>query len=185
MRDMSPSDLKIEQRHVMRGAGFAALVVGLAYSCSFFLAAPRVGFPAAVADRIAFALQANILVVVVLVVAVQRVSSGRYRSAEDNRGSAFGKPSERIAIDLAFLQNTLEQCVIAWSVNLALAATVSGDMLVFVPCACVLFVVGRIAFRFGYPHGAGARAFGMAVTALPSLVGAATVVWIGISNWLT
>lgn len=40
----------------------------------------------------------------------------------------------------------------------------------FVGASVVLFAVGRVAFLRGYPGGAGARAFGMALTALPSVV---------------
>lgn len=34
--------------------------------------------------------------------------------------------------------------------------------------AVALFGIGRMAFWFGYSHGAGGRAFGMALTALPT-----------------
>jgi hypothetical protein len=33
----------------------------------------------------------------------------------------------------------------------------------------MLFGIGRAAFLAGYPKGAGARSFGMALTALPSM----------------
>lgn len=185
MVDLSPADLKLEQKRILRSSLYAGLVVAAVFALSFFVIGPHLAFPEALADRLGFALQANVVLALVLIVAVQRVSSGRYRSAVDNRGSAFGQPSERIAVDVAFLQNTLEQTVIAVVIHLAFAATVSGSMLIFIPSACCLFVAGRIAFRLGYPYGAGARAFGMALTALPSLVGAASVVWLCTSDWLT
>ena len=42
--------------------------------------------------------------------------------------------------------------------------------LTFVGASVILFAVGRVAFLRGYPGGAGTRAFGMALTALPSVV---------------
>ncbi|MDX0190391.1 hypothetical protein GOC18_24410 [Sinorhizobium meliloti] len=39
-----------------------------------------------------------------------------------------------------------------------------------IAASALLFTIGRITFLYGYPRGAGARSFGMAVTALPNLV---------------
>lgn len=163
-------DLAVEQRKIRRNVLFAAVLcaVVLLGACCFlpnFFEAPE-----ALVDRLSFALQADLFVLVWLVVAVQMVSSGRYRSVADNRGSAFGPPSPRIAIKVAFLQNTLEQSVIAVGAHLALASLVTGPSLFFIPAAVVLFAIGRVAFLTGYPHGAGARGFGMATTLIPSMV---------------
>ncbi|MBQ1762512.1 MAG: MAPEG family protein [Aquincola sp.] len=99
------------------------------------------------------------------------VSSGRFHSAADNRGSAFSAPSPSLAIKVAFLQNTLEQATMAVGIHLALASLLTGPALFSVPAAVALFGVGRVAFLKGYPKGAGARSFGMATTAIPTVVG--------------
>src|SRR3546814_5279956 len=54
------------------------------------------------------------------------VSRGRFHSAIDNPGSAFAPPSPAIAVQVAFLQNTLEQAVAAVGAHLALATLISG-----------------------------------------------------------
>lgn len=182
MRTLTADELKLQQRLVLRSAVLGLLVVAIVLAAFYYLVAPGIAFPSASADRLAFALKIDVVLAILLLIAVQRVSSGRYRSAADNQGSAFGPPSDRIAIDAAFLQNTLEQGVIAFIVHLAVAATVTGDALVFIPAACVLFVAGRIAFRVGYPRGAGARAFGMVLTVLPSLFCAILVVWLSVAG---
>jgi len=73
-------DLAVEQRKIRRNVLFAAVLcaVVLLGACCFlpnFFEAPE-----ALVDRLSFALQADLFVLVWLVVAVQMVSSGRYRS---------------------------------------------------------------------------------------------------------
>ncbi len=69
----------------------------------------------------------------------------------------------------AFLQNTLEQSFVALFAQLALVLLLGRTALPLVAGSVVLFGIGRAAFLAGYPKGAGARSFGMALTALPSL----------------
>lgn len=66
-----------------------------------------------VADQLAFALKADVLLFVWLAWCVREVSKRRFRSTIDRKGSAFGRPSEAIAIPAAVLQNSLEQAVLA------------------------------------------------------------------------
>lgn len=57
----------------------------------------------------------------------------------------------------------------------ALARVEGEAAMAYITDSIPLFAFGRIAFATGYPSGAGGRAFGMAVTALPS-VGA--ILWV-------
>src|SRR5262245_40486443 len=106
-------DLKAEQRKIIRAIAaafvFCAAVLGTAYALL-----PRYfAFPGALADRIAFALQADVFVFLCIVWGVRLVAKGRFRSAADNRGSAYAPPSAEIGVPVAFLQNTLEQAIVA------------------------------------------------------------------------
>ena len=168
-RSAPPVDLPVERRRIRtRGAlalVFCALVLGLGV---YWL--PRwLSFPVNFADRLAFALRADLFVLIWLLIAVGIVSTIRRYSAEDNAGSAFSPPSSRLAIPAAFLQNTLEQVVITTLAFLALATVEGEAALAYIVASLPLFALGRITFLRGYPGGAGARAFGMVVTALPSL----------------
>lgn len=167
MMPLTPEELRIEQHRVRRQAVralfFCATVLVLA---RWYL--PLVWtFPDGLAERIAFALQAAVFVLLWVVIGVRLVASGRYRFAEDNRGSAYGPPSPALAIKVAFLQNTLEQAVMAIGAYLALATLAPRDDLSLIVGGVILFAIGRATFLRGYPHGAGGRAFGVAVTALP------------------
>lgn len=167
-------DLAAEQRSILRNAAWSALLC-VVVAMAFCRVLPHFFQPPeALVERIAFAVKADLFVLVWLLIAVRMVSSGRFRSAADNRGSAFSPPSPSLAIKVAFLQNTLEQAVLAVGAHVVLATVVSGAELFVIPAAVVLFGIGRIAFLKGYPRGAGARSFGMATTALPT---AAAFAW--------
>lgn len=127
MAPLSRAELKIQQRGVVLAAGLAlvvcALVLALAYVCLPHL----FEFPKSLAERMAFAVQAEVFVFLWVVFGVRQVADGRFRSAADNRGSAYAPPSGRLAIPVAFLQNTLEQAVMAAGAHLALATLVAGN----------------------------------------------------------
>jgi len=113
---------------------------------------------------------------------VRLVAHGRFRSLNDIRGSAFGPPSPAIAVPVAFLQNTLEQAIIAIGAHIALATLLSGASLSLIPTMVFLFAVGRLTFLRGYPQGAHGRAFGIVTTVIPSLLGYILVVALIIGN---
>jgi hypothetical protein len=125
----------------------------------------------ALADRLAFAVLCWAVLGIVLLIAIMMVSTARRFSAEDIGGQAAGPPSKKLAIKAAFLQNTLEQTVLAGGFYFALAAVPGGPVLALLPVAVVLFLVGRILFYTGYRRGAQGRSLGMALTMVPSALG--------------
>ncbi len=78
--------------------------------------------------------------------------------------------SHYLEITLRYNQNTLEQAVLAAIAWLGLAARAPHAWLAFIPAMAGLFVVGRVTFWIGYLLHPVARAFGMVLTALPTLV---------------
>jgi len=63
----------------------------------------------------------------------------------------------------------LEQAIVTMFTQLALLLVLGTIAMPLITGSVVLFALGRVTFLAGYPKGAGARSFGMAVTALPSL----------------
>ena len=164
-----PVDLPAEQWRVRRQALLSFLVCAAVLCAAVYWLPQRFDFPEDAAARVAFVLRANTLVIIWLLIAVGIVSTMRRYSASDIWGSAFAPPSHRLSIPVAFLQNTLEQVVITIVSFLALATLDGEAPLAFVVGSVPLFALGRITFLRGYSRGAGARAFGMATTALPAL----------------
>lgn len=113
---------------------------------------------------------ASLFIVLWVMVGIGLVSRGRRLSAQDIRGSDYGQPSPQIAVYAAFLQNTLEQANVSIILLLAVLLLLRGQAMPLVGASVVLFAVGRVAFLRGYPGSAWARAFGMALTALPSML---------------
>ncbi|MDT7529951.1 MAPEG family protein [Sphingopyxis sp. SE2] len=163
-------DLETEQRQIRKQSKLAfCLCAAISIGCAVFL--PKfIPFPTEVGARLAFAIQTSAVHFAVVVVAVRLVSSGRYRSAADIGGAAKGPPSPELAIKIAFLQNTLEQAFLGVGAHLTLASIAGGRWLALLIASDVLFVIGRLSFYRCYSDGAGARAFGMATTALAALI---------------
>jgi len=155
----------------------AALIVCTAGLTLGYAILPRwFHLPIDLPARLAFALRADLFVLLWAVLGIVLVALGRGRSAADIGGAASSPPSPAIAVRVAFLQNTLEQAVIAAGAHLALATLLEGAPLALILAAVALFGLGRLAFLVGYSGGAGGRAFGMALTFLPTGAGYALAI---------
>ncbi|HKQ11034.1 MAG TPA: MAPEG family protein [Rhizomicrobium sp.] len=163
------TNLKQEQSKTVERGGTAFLVTAASLVAASMWLPLVVRFPAEPMDALSFACRVNVVVGIVLMIAVRVVATIRFKSAEDNRGSAYAPPSSCLAVPAAFLQNTLEQSVLAIVANLALATIGREDASAYMTASAVLFLIGRVTFMLGYPHGAGARAFGMVMTMTPAL----------------
>lgn len=165
------------QERAIRLWGTVSLVITVAAFVGAFYGLPNLfEFPADLADRLAFAALGSFFVVIWVLVGVGMVSTGRRMSPEDIGGSAAGPPSDRLAIKSAFLQNSLEQAVLAASFYAALAAVAGGPWLSLIVAGVVLFAVGRVWFYLGYRGGAKGRAPGMTLTMTPTMVGYIVVI---------
>lgn len=167
-----PADLEQEQRRILRnsllGMIFCVLVLGVAY----WLVPIIFRLPSNdSASLITFWSGSALLIVIWVLVGFAMVSRGRRHSLDDIRGSAFAPPSPRIAIYVAFLQNTVEQALMAVIVQIALLLLAGAWTAPLVAGQVLLFAIGRVTFLAGCPKGAGGRAFGLAVTALPTVGG--------------
>lgn len=169
-RQMSEHDMAVAERTIRR-AGLLSLAILAVTAPLAWLALPVLtDFPRHLDERLAFSAQASLPVLLCLVTAVAMVSTGRRFSPDDIGGSAAGPPGPRIAVQSAFLQNTLEQTVLAVGAYFAYAATLGGPALSLIPVAVVLFVTGRVLFYRGYRRGVTGRAFGMILTLMPTLL---------------
>lgn len=92
--------------------------------------------------------------------ACQRFMDGRHRP---------GPKSPRAGKLVSLIQNTVEQTVLAIPAYLGGALLLPEPWLGTVGAAAVLFVIGRLAFARGLNEGAAGRAFGFALTFLPTL----------------
>lgn len=164
-------DLKQEQRGILRSAAYAFVLCAVAIGLAQWLLPRFINLEAQTfEDLLASWAMVSLVVVFWVMLGIRKVAKGRSNSAADIRGSAYGPPSERIAVAAAYLQNTLEQAFVTLVTLLALVLLVGPLALPFLAASALLFSIGRGSFLKAYPRGAAARAFGMAVTALPSLV---------------
>lgn len=163
------NSLQEEQKGVLRHSLFAVCFCGLMLWAGYVLIPHWFDLSAARDSRMGLALSASFFVLLWVLFAVILVSTGPFFSKEDVRGSAYAPPSSAIAVKSAFLQNTLEQAVLAVGVYVVLANRLPARGLALIPTAAVLFAIGRATFLLGYVGGARGRSFGMATTMLPTL----------------
>ena len=164
-------NLADKQRAIGRAALLAVPFCALVLVASFYLVPLVITLPTTAADSIAFVLRADLFVVLWLLIAISRVSYRRRHSNEDIDAAVSGPPSGALAIQIAYLQNTLEQAFLAVVIHLTLATWLTGDALGLIVGSIVLFAIGRTAFWIGYKRGAAGRSFGMLVTMLPTIAG--------------
>ncbi len=172
---MPQSTLTFRQKQ-MRGvvgalcAAIAAALVLINASRLF----PREWLPAdEAAARLLFALKWLLVPGICLLVGVHGAARrGFFADAIDGTRTPA---SHSLEINLRYNQITLEQLVLAaigWT-GLAIAAPVTQLMLI--PAMATLFGIGRVAFWVGYLITPIDRAFGMVLTALPTL---GTLLWL-------
>jgi len=169
-----------EQKAIAVRSGLAILITAAAVASAWLWLSPRLLGAApdmATADRLAYALKADLLVFLWLAGCLRAVASIRFRSDADRPGSAYAARSSRLAMPAAVLQNTLEQTVLAVGAHLVLATVLRGEEMVVLPVLVALYLIGRVLFAHGYARGAAARAFGMALTGASTIAafGAAIV----------
>ena len=80
-----------------------------------------------------------------------------------------GALAPSIEIDRRYLQNTLEQLVLAIVAHLALVTIVAPESIRVVAVLVMLFVIGRVTFWIGYHYSGPARAFGFGTTFYPTV----------------
>jgi hypothetical protein len=85
--------------------------------------------------------------------------------------------SHSLEINLRYNQNTLEQTVLAAIAWTGLATTLPHSQLVLIPAMAFLFGLGRLTFWIGYGLHPLGRAFGMVLTALPTIAAYVWLIW--------
>mgnify|MGYP001252257655 CR=1 FL=1 len=158
-----------KQRGVLRGmlagACFALMIVGAGICLNPF------DFPAELdhAARLDVAMASVLWPVFFLAVAIGRLAGHRFFTPEDIDGGGLTAGTGRARLLQTLLQNTLEQCVLAFGVYCAWAVLMPSAWLSVVPMAALAFVAGRLLFFMGYQKGAPSRAFGFTLSFYPSL----------------
>lgn len=172
-----PKDLPAEIARVRRQAALSFLFCAPFLAAAIWWLPQPFEFPAEMGERLAFAARASLLIMLWVLIGVGTIARLRRKSSHDIAGSAYGPPSERLRVPLAFLQNTLEHAVLAAFAALALATLEGEAPLAFIVGMVVLFAIGRITFWRGYPRGSPGRAFGVVTTALPIMGAFAWVIF--------
>jgi hypothetical protein len=127
-------------------------------------------------DRIAFALQLNVLAVLPFFVMVITVANSRFTSDAINPLDQRETVSQEI--DGRVVDNTLQQNFAFLIATLALATVLPASHLQVLKAMTAVFVLARVAFWIGYRIGPLYRAPGMAATAYLNLGALAAAIYL-------
>ena len=118
-----------------------------------------------VSFRLTYALKCEVFAALCLLAGVGAIANRRFFLPD-----AFaGGPSPSIEIEQRYVENTLEQLVLAIVAHLVLVVVVPDDSIRAVAILVMLFVIGRATFWLGYHISGPARAFGFATTFYPTV----------------
>lgn len=158
--------MKTEQKVVAVGAASGVVLMALSiWILTSYLPQPMI--IDAVAGRIAYALQANIVAIVPLFVMLIAIGNSRFRS--DAIDPTRRAESQSMEIDGRVADNTLQQNFVFVVASLALSTVVSLSRLQVVWACAIVFVVARAVFWIGYRINPLYRAPGMSATAYMNL----------------
>lgn len=152
------------------------LVLGIVFIPISWPSEPSAG------ERLAFALKADTLVIVWLVVCVGRLAQHRFFTPDDIDGGGLRTGTSQAKMLQSMLQNTLEQTLLALTVHLIWVVVMPLSWIAAVPAAAIMFFSGRLLFIHGYPKGAPSRALGFALTFYPSVVMLLTIIMVILIN---
>ena len=126
-------------------------------------------------SRLAYMLTWLLLPGLALLIGVQGAARrGFYRDAIDGTRTPT---SPALEINLRYNTNTVEQVLLAAIAWAGLALYLPKDQLALIPVLAIVFFAGRLAFFIGYLIYPMARAYGMVLTAAPTLIAYAWLTW--------
>ncbi len=163
-----------DQKKVIAGAVaasvFSVVFFEIVFRATDFGLTPPGGID--ISWRLAYALKCEVFTALCLLAGVGMIANRRFFIAD----AIAGGPSPSLEIEQRYVENTLEQVVLAIVAHLALVVVVPNDSIRAVAILVALFVIGRATFWIGYHVSGPARAFGFATTFYPTVAAYAYVV---------
>lgn len=120
-------------------------------------------------DRIVFTIRCNVPSVLSMGTVIAYIGNRRFMSEQINPLAA--KDKHLIEIPQRVLQNTLEQFVLSFTLQLAASTWMTSEQMKLIPIIAMWFVLGRILFWVGYSNPDYARtnrSVGFSLTFQPS-----------------
>lgn len=156
--------LSDKQTPVLKGMIAAVLACALALAAGAFFLSGSLAPGDTAGSRTALAAACVFAIAFWLLASIGALARHRFFTPEDIDGSGLTEGTARAKTLQAVLQNTLEQTVLAAIAYASFAMLAPAAFLGALPAAALLFWIGRALFWHGYASGAGARAFGFALT---------------------
>jgi len=160
--------LTIEQKRVRNGmisaAIFSIVFIGLSYRLI-----PELKIGPDVIDHLVFTIHCDLFALLSLLFGIAAVATQRFFTPSAIGGENLSS-NQHIAINVSYIQNSLEQFVLLFIAHLTLATILPTPQLKLIPILVALFLLSRICFWIGYHKNPTYRAFGFAATFYPTAI---------------
>lgn len=166
--DMQPS-FRQKQGYILIGITAAALVTAFVFWQAFSKAPPQIDFYQVLPSLLKY----FSILGLCLAAGIGGIANARFLNATAIDGNPVPE-NYGFMINQRYLQNTLEQSVLAAFVWLSCAVVHPAVASILIPYLAWMFLIGRASFWIGYRISPPARAFGMALTVYPTVV---TLIW--------
>lgn len=154
-------DISSKQRQILAGmVGAVLFAIVFLFTGYHLVTPPQVEGPG---EAILFVLKWEVPLAVMLMLGIGTVARKRFFGP-----GIDGEPTPDLKVDRIYIENTLEQAVLAVIAHLALVAHLKPEQLGLIPLLVALWVLARILFWIGYKIAPQARAFGFALTFYPT-----------------
>lgn len=127
-----------------------------------------------VIDRLVYTLQCNVFSIAVLIIAIQVIALQRF-SGDAIDPVANTMASQKLKVNIQFLENTFEQMTVFVLLSLILATYLKPSQMQVIPALVTVFCFARLLFWIGYQKEGSAsdaawkRSFGMAINLVMNL----------------
>ena len=159
------------QRNVMRNvAVVTSIMVAVGTAGYAWLPSKWLPIMTSPAEQIVFTIRCNVPTVGFFLILISHIGNTRFTSAQAN--PLEEKDKDKVEVHVRVLQNTLEQFVISFVLQLATATWINSSQMMIIPIIAMLFVVGRVLFWIGYldpSFGRTNRSYGLPLTQFPSV----------------
>ena len=159
------------QRNIMRNVAImSSLMVAVSSVCYAWLPSTWLPTMTSPAEQIVFTIRCNVPTVGMIFIMISYIGNSRAMSAQLN--PLVEKDKEKVEVHVRVLQNTMEQFVVSFVLQLATATWVDPSQMMIIPIIAMLFVVGRVLFWIGYLDpslGRSNRSYGFPLTHFPSM----------------
>ncbi|KAJ8319463.1 hypothetical protein KUTeg_004554 [Tegillarca granosa] len=155
------------QKYVTSRIWWARLTVIVTFCLGYYFISPPSPRLETAVDRLVYALKWQTISIFAIFIGIRKIGNTRFSTAAID--PVYGNAEHLLEVPKRYLQNTMEQFILHFVAQLVLSTYLSPESMQVVPLLALMFLSARIIFFIGYQKSPMHRAFGFALTMVPTL----------------